>query len=61
MDEDVEMAAGAGARIVEQSGSAGAEALYGGGQIGDAQSDMVQAGATLLQEFCYRGIGRCGF
>src|ERR1019366_284575 len=57
MDEDVSVAAGAGARFVEQARPAGLEAGDGGVEVRHAQGDVVQSGPALFEE---PGDGRIG-
>src|ERR1035441_3585671 len=50
MDEDVSMAAGARARLVEQSRPAGLEAGDDGFEVRHAEGDVVQSGPAFLEE-----------
>src|ERR1035441_221428 len=61
MDEDVSMAAGARAGLVEQSRPAGLEAGDGGVEVRHAQGDVVQSGAAFFEELRDGRIGRGGF
>ena len=61
MDENVEMAARAGARFVQQSRAMRFEALHGGCEIRDLERDVMQAFAALLDKFCDHRIGAGGF
>src|ERR1035437_3508387 len=57
MDEDVNVAARAGARFVEQPRPVGFEAGDGGVEVRHAQGDVVQPGPALFEE---PGDGRVG-
>jgi hypothetical protein len=61
MDEDIEMATGAGAGIVQQARALGSETIDGGGEIRDFESDVMEAFAAFLDELCNHGIGFGGF
>ncbi len=58
MNENVKMAAGAGARLVEHARAGRAQALDGGRQVRHAQRDVVQARAALLEKLRDRRIRR---
>src|ERR1035441_2237112 len=68
MDEDVSVAAGAGARFVEQTRPAGFEAGDGGVEVPHAPGDVVQSRPALFGEPGNRripgggdgGMGGCG-
>src|ERR1035437_8465339 len=57
MDEDVNVAASAGARFVEQARPVGFEAGDGGVEVRHAQGDVVQSGPAFFEE---PGDGRIG-
>ena len=58
MHEDVEMSARARCGVVQQARAGGRRAVRSGGiQVGDAQRDVVQTRAALLDKFRDRRIG----
>jgi len=61
MDENVEMAASAGARFVQQSRAMCFEALHRAAEIRHLERDVMQTFAALLDEFCDHRIGTGGF
>ena len=61
MNEDVSVAARAGARFVQQSRAAGSQAGDGGVEIRHAQRDVVQPGPALFEELRDGRIGGGGF
>ena|ERR1035438_369952 len=61
MDEDIKMASGAGAGIVQQARALGSETIDDGGEIRDFESDVMEAFAALFYELCNHGIGFGGF
>ena len=57
MNKNVEMAAHACARRVQQASAGGFQSRRRGVDIGHAQRHMVQAGTALADELFYGGIG----
>jgi len=51
MDEDVEMAARAGPRVIQQPRAGGLQPLDGGVEIGHFEGDMMQPFPALVDEF----------
>jgi hypothetical protein len=52
------VASSARTRFVQQARSGGAQALDRGREVGDAQGNVMQAGAALLEETGNRRIDR---
>ena len=61
MDENVEMASDAGARVVQESRAFGFETVDGGAEIRDFDGDVMEPFAALFDEFGDYGIWCGGF
>ena len=57
MHKHVDVAAGAGAWVVQEAGPRGPQLFDGGVEIGYSQGDVVETGAALLEEIGDGGIG----